>query len=195
MEPVAISELKDIAQYEEIRPEFRRRVMAEKERRRLGVGPVFTFLFENHLTVLYQVQEMMRAERIVRPDAIAYEVDTYNELIPRPGALGATLLIEFTDPVERARELTRLVGLEGHIWLTAAGLPSVAGVLDARQLDEGKISSVQYIHFPLTPAHPEAWRKLGGEGGLRLEVDHPHYTHATVLPPILAEALAGDLGV
>ena len=125
MEPVKRDEVMDIAQYERIRPDFRGKVLADKERRRVAVGPAFTFLFENRLTVLYQVQEMLRVERIVDEKAIAHEVRTYNELIPPAGGLGATLLLEYTDPAERAVALQQLVGLERHVRLELDGLPPV----------------------------------------------------------------------
>jgi hypothetical protein len=194
MKRVKQSEVADIAAYEKVRPAFRERVLADKERRRLGVGPVFTFLFENHLTVLYQVQEMMRSERIVEQRAIAHEVETYNELIPPDGGLGATLLIEYTDPAERAAGLARLVGLERHVRLEIGALPPVAGRFDTRQMSEDKLSSVQYLAFPLDEEHRRAWRGEGGAGRIRLAVDHPHYAHEAVLPPLTVEALAEDLG-
>ena len=195
MKAVTLSEVKNIADYETIRQEFRSRVMTEKEHRRLTVGAVFTFLFENHLTVLYQVQEMMRTERIVKEKAIQYEIETYNELIPGTGSLGATLLIEFTDPEERAVELVRLVGIENHIKLMVGDLPPILGRFDERQMNDKKISSVQYILFRFEDVHLREWKSLGGAGKIRIEVDHPHYTHQASVPPTMAEALAEDLGL
>ncbi len=193
MEPVKLEEIVDIAQYERIRPDFRSRVLADKERRRVAVGPVFTFLFENHLTVLYQVQEMMRAERIVAEQAIAYEMRTYNELIPPAGGLGATLLLEYTDPAERAVALQKLVGLERHVRLELDGLPPVPGQFDTRQMDERKVSSVQYLRFPLAAEHRARWNELGRAGRIRIGVDHPYYRHSATLAPEAAAALGEDL--
>ena len=193
MEPVQLNEIVDIAQYERIRPEFRSKVLGEKERRRVEVGPAFAFLFENHLTVLYQVQEMLRVERIVAEQAIAHEVRTYNELIPPAGGLGASLFIEYTDPAERGPALARLVGLERHIRLELDGLPPVPGRFDTRQMSDDKISSVQYLQFALTAQHRARWAELGRAGRIRLVVDHPHYRHAAVFPPAVAAALAEDL--
>ena len=194
MEPVKRDEVVDIAQYERIRPDFRGKVLADKERRRVAVGPAFTFLFENHLTVLYQVQEMLRVERIVDEKAIAHEVRTYNELIPPAGGLGATLLLEYTDPAERAVALQQLVSLERHVRLELDGLPPVPGRFDTRQLDARKVSSVQYLQFPLTDAHRARWIELGRAGGIRVVVDLPHYRHSATLSPDAAAALAEDLG-
>ena len=193
MERVKPDEVLDIAQYERIRPDFRTKVLEAKEHRRVTVGPVFTFLFENHLTVLYQVQEMMRVERIVEPKAIAHEISTYNELIPPAGGLGATLLLEYTDPVERDRELRKLLGLEKHVRLELDGLPAVNGQFDTRQWNDEKVSSVQYLTFPLAAEHRAQWSALGNAGRIRLVVDHPHYRYQTVLTPETVAALGEDL--
>jgi hypothetical protein len=98
MNKVGLSEILDIAQYEKARGEFRRRDIALKKNRRLPVGPRVTFVFENHDTVLFQIQEMMRAERIVNDDAVQHEIDTYNQLLPEESELAATMLIELPDP-------------------------------------------------------------------------------------------------
>ena len=192
MEPVKMDELVDIAQYERIRNEFRGKVMAVKDQRRVQAGPVLTFLFENRLTVLYQVQEMMRAERMVSMEAIRHEVDTYNELLPESGGLGATLLIEYTDPVERAAGLKALLGLDRHIWLHVGELPPVLGAFDTRQIGEEKLSSVQYLRFALTPEHHEVWAAAGAHGKIRVVVDHPAYIHEVTLTPQQASALQED---
>lgn len=195
MKPVTLSEVKNIADYEAIRTEFRTSVIAEKERRRLTVGAVFTFLFENHLTVLYQVQEMIRTERIVKEEAIQYEIETYNELIPETGSLGATLMIEFIDPEERAVELARLVGIENHIKLVVGDLPPIPGRFDDRQMNDKKISSVQYILFQVDSVHLKEWKAAGGAGKIRIEVDHPYFTHQAPMPSGMVAALAEDLGL
>lgn len=195
MEPVKMSEVADIAQYERVRPGFRAEALAVKERRRVGVGPAFTFLFENRTTVLYQVQEMMRVERIVEPKAIEHEISTYNELLAPEGSLGATLLLEFVDPGVRAVELTRLVGMENHVHMAIGRLPPVTGAFDMRQVDSHKVSSVQYLQFNLTPAHREAWDQAASEGAIRVVVDHPHYGHEAVLSGDVARALGEDLGL
>ena len=192
MEPVNLSEVLDIAQYEKARPRFRARVLEIKERRRLGVGPAFTFLFENRITVLYQIQEMLRIERIVEDKAIAHEVETYNELIPKFGGLGATLLIEYTDAEERTLRLAELVGIERHVRLLLGELPPLQGEFDTRQVDSERVSAVQYILFPLEEAHRAAWGELGASGGIRLSIDHPRYRHETVLPPRVVAALGED---
>ena len=192
MQPVQFNEIVDIAQYERIRPEFRQGVLRQKEQRRIPLGPNFTFLFENHDTVLYQVQEMMRVERIVEEKAIAHELKTYNELIPPAGGVAATLLIEYIDPAERAVWLKKLVGLENHISLQVGGLPPVPGRFDTRQLDPEKLSSVQYLEFHLEAAHREAWAGAGAESQVKLVCTHPAYQHAQALSNGQLTALAED---
>ncbi len=193
MEPVQLSEVVDFAEYERIRPEFRTRVLAEKELRRLAVGPDFTFLFENHLTLLYQVQEMVRAERIGKEDAIAHEVGTYNQLLPAGKGLAVTLLIEYTDPAERDIHLRKLVGMENHIKLAMEGLPEMKAKFDTRQMNDEKVSAVHYLQFSVEAAHLEAWSEQARSGGIRMVVDHPYYSHDAMLPPQTAEALERDL--
>jgi hypothetical protein len=195
MQPVALSEVLDNPRYEQVRVGFRTRVLAEKERRRVAVGPAFTFLFENRMTVLYQIQEMMRIEGIQDAKAIQHEVDTYNELIPPPGGLTATMLIEYEDADTRARELPLLLGVEKHVWLRLGELPPVAATFDSRQIGEDRVSSVQYLTFALPEAHRRLWAGFtGGRGGqVRLAVDHPHYTWEAALSRETMTALGEDL--
>lgn len=195
MQQVKYEEVVDIAQYERMRPEFREKVMEAKNRRRVRVGGHFTFLFENHLTLLYQVQEMIRVERIVDEKAIAHEVDTYNELVPPTGGLGASLLLEYEDPSERAVGLRELLGIQDHVHLRLGDLPPVKGRFDTRQMGTERISSVQYVQFALSDEHRNAWRELGKAGAIRLAVDHPNYQAEATLPPDVVDALAEDMGV
>ncbi len=117
MRPIAVSEIKNLVEYELERETWRPQVMALKDRRRIRVGDHLTFLFENRDTVRYQIQEMLRIERIVKPAEVAHEVETYNELIPAAGELSACLLIEYESPEERDIRLRELLGLEDHIWI------------------------------------------------------------------------------
>ena len=192
MQPVTIAEVLDNRAYESARPEFRSRVLAEKARRRVPVGPHFTFLFENRLTVLYQVQEMMRIEGITDAHAIQHEVDTYNELVPPQGGLSATLLMEYEDATARARELPRLLGVEKHVWLHVGELPPVAAKFDVRQIGEDRVSSVQYLTFALPDAHRRLWPGLGHSKQIRLAVNHPFYTWEAGFSPETTAALADD---
>ncbi len=187
MRTVELSEICNIAEYEVEREQWRPRVLAIKERRRVRLGDHITFLFENRETVRYQIQEMMRIERIVRPRDIAHEVATYNELIPSPGELSATMLLEYETADERAVKLTELLGLERHLWLEVSGAGRVPAVFDARQIATDRISSVQYIKFRLTEEQMKAWR-----GGAAILSDHPAYFAERRLSETELEELAGD---
>ena len=182
-----LAELKNIADYEIERETWRPQVMALKDRRRVRAGDHLTFLFENRDTVRYQVQEMMRIERIVRDHDIRHELETYNELIPAPNGLSACLLIEYETPEQRAVWLRALLGLEDHVWMRVADLPPVRARFDTRQISTDRISSVQYVKFDLGAAASRF-----GEGA-SLIVDHPRYRAETVLAPGVLEELARDL--
>lgn len=177
MQPVDISEIKNIADYEAERETLRPRMMALKDRRRVRLGDHLTFLFENRETVRYQIQEMMRIERIVKPEDIAHEVKTYNELIPARGQLSASLLIEYETPEERAVKLRELLGLEHHIWLEVAGERTRAS-FDPRQIATDRISSVQYVKFDLSEFQRAHWRE-----GASIVCDHPAYQAERKLTP------------
>ena len=187
MNPVELHEIKNIADYEIERRTWRPQIMALKDRRRIRVGEHLTFLFENRETVRYQIQEMMRIERIVDPAAIRHEVDTYNELIPLPGELSASLLIEYETPGERDVALRGLLGLENHVWLAVAGYPPVKARFDTRQISTDRLSSVQYIKFPLTPEMRAHWLE-----GARIIVDHPKLRAEQALTETQLKELAGD---
>ena len=188
--PVDSSEIKDIAAYEVERETWRPQMIAHKDRRRAHLGPHLTFLFEDHDTVRYQIQEMMRIERIVRPAGIRHELDTYNELIPAPGELSSTLLIEYASGEERDCALRRLLGLERHIHLRVGALLPVTARFDTRQISTDRLSAVQYVKFRLPEEHRRQWSRASG---VALVCDHPHYQCEEPLPPALIDELAGDL--
>jgi len=182
MKPIDVSEIKNIAEYELERAELRPRMMALKDRRRVHVGDHLTLLFENRDTVCYQIQEMMRVERMVLPEAIQHEVDTYNELIPSHGDLSACLLIEYESPEERDVRLRELRGLEEHVSIAVADLPPTPAIFDTRQISTDRLSAVQYIKFPLTPEQRARW-----SSGARIVVDH---LNLRVEQPLTAAQLA-----
>lgn len=187
MQPVSISEIKSLADYEIERASLRPRMMALKDRRRVRVGDHLTFLFENRDTVRYQIQEMIRIERTVRLEDIAHEVETYNELIPSENGLCASLLIEYETPEERAVWLQALLGLENHVWMAVGELPPVRARFDTRQISSDRISSVQYVRFDLTPEHVSRFAS-----GARIIVDHPKYRCEQELSPEQIAELAED---
>ena len=156
-------------------------IMAIKHFRRIHLGDYLTFLFENTATVHYQIQEMMRVERIVRDKDIQHELDTYNELIGGKGELGCVLLIEIDDEAERAVKLVEWLDLPRHLYVVAHGKRFYA-TFDERQIGETRVSSVQYLKF-----------HTGGLTPAAIGSDHPKLTVETALSPSQAAALTDDL--
>src|SRR5262245_9626594 len=191
MNKVALSEILDIAQYEKARAEFRRRVIELKKNRRLPVGPMVTFVFENHDTVLFQIQEMMRAERIVNDDAIRHEIDSYNRLLPDENELAATMLIELPDLGRVREEITKFHGVNtGEATYVRVGDERLPGFFDAGQSDDRRISAVQYVRFHFSDAQREAFAT--GASPARLVIDHPNYRHEALIAGAVREELAKD---
>jgi hypothetical protein len=191
MNKVAPSEILDIAQYEKARDEFRRRIIGLKKNRRLPVGPMVTFVFENHDTILFQIQEMMRAERIVDDDAIRREIDTYNQLLPDENELAATMLIELPDAARIRDEITKFHGVNtGEATYVRVGDERLPGVFDAGQSDDRRISAVQYVRFRFSDAQREAF--VTGASPARLVIDHPKYRHEALISGAVREELAKD---
>jgi hypothetical protein len=182
MKPVGRAELLDLATYEGMRGDVRRELMAAKEVRRVHVGEHLTFLFENRRTVWYQIQEMLRTERITDEAAIAHELATYNELLGGPGELGATLLIEIDDPARRAQRLAEWRDLPAHLYARLPDGRRVRPTFDPRQVGETRLSSVQYLKFP-----------VGGQVPVALGVDLPGLASETALASAQQRALQADL--
>jgi len=190
MKKIAREDIVSNEKYREMRNEFRDSVMAAKDSRRVIIPPYLTFLFENTLTMRYQVQEMMRAESIADEKAIQHEIKTYNGLIPDEGEISATLMIEINDPAVRAVKLNELVGLENHIFLEWDGGGSARAEFDESQLDPEKISSVQYIRFRLGKDGAEAFQKTGRAS---IKTTHPGCSYEQELTRKQLEALIEDL--
>jgi hypothetical protein len=182
MRRVERNEIVDYQTYEESREAFRRQVMAAKSRRRIHVGECFTFLFENPMTVRYQIQEMMRAEKIVREKDILHEIETYNQLLGDSGELGCTLLIEIDDPAQRDQKLRQWLDLPEHVYAAMADGSKVRPTVDAAQRDSGRISSVQYLKFAVQGKVPVA-----------IAIDHPGIEAQTQLTDAHRAALAEDM--
>jgi hypothetical protein len=182
MRPVERSEILDYETYEETRDQFRSHVMAEKARRRVHVGAHFTFLFENRLTVRYQVQEMMRTERIVKERDILHEIETYNALLGGDGELGCPLLVEIDDAEARAEKLRVWRGLPERVYARMEDGTIVRPSFDEDQRSIDRISSVQYLKFP-----------VGGRTPAALGVDLPGVASETALSRDERAALAEDL--
>jgi Protein of unknown function (DUF3501) len=190
MRTLQASDLMTLETYARERPAFRARVIAHKKRRTVPVGHHLTLLFEDRLTIKYQIQEMLRIERIFEPEGIAEELAAYNPLIPDGTNLKATLLIEFADATVRAERLRALKGLERTVCLVING-ERVTPVADEdleRENDE-KTSAVHFMRFPI----PEALRAGFAEAEVSIDVSHPAYPHRTVLTADMRQALARDL--
>ena len=191
MKPITLKEILRFEQYEILRPRLRPLFLAEKDRRRLALGPNLTLLFENGATVWYQIEEMIRSERISDEAAIRHEIDTYNELLPRPGELTATMLVEYPEPQTRDVALRELLGLEKHLWICIADRRELAR-FDTRQIATDRISAVQFVRFPLGGLDPEEFEKLAADGQVALEADHPKLSARAPINGALADALARD---
>ncbi|HVC16390.1 MAG TPA: DUF3501 family protein [Rhodanobacter sp.] len=176
--------------YARERPDFRTRVLAHKQRRTLHLGDHLTLLFEDRQTVHYQIQEMLRIERIFEAAGIQDELDAYNPLIPDGSNLKATLLVEYEDEQQRRRELQRLRGLEDHIELQV-GNESVTAIADEdmERSNDDKTSAVHFLRFELTPAMIAGWKH---DAEIIVRCTHPADTVATTLSPEQRHTLAAD---
>ena len=179
--------------YARARNAFRADVMAHKKNRMIHLGDHLTLLFEDELTMQYQVQEMLRLERMFEPELIQEELDVYNPLIPDGSNWKATMMIEYPDAEERQRKLAELTGIEDRVWVQVAGFERVHAIADEdldRTTDE-KTSAVHFMRFELTPQMVAALKQ---GAGLSMGVDHPSYQAAIdPVPPAVYTSLVRDL--
>jgi Protein of unknown function (DUF3501) len=192
MKPISSEEIVPFEQWERLRERLRPLFIHEKDRRRLAVGSHVTLLFENGQTVWYQIEEMVRAEKMSDAGAIGHEIETYNELIPAPGELSATMLIEFGESAERDAALKALLGLERHVWFRA-GEQRLQAKFDTRQMSAESLSAVQFVRFALPAAGQRKFLELAQDGQLAVEIDHPKLAVQAPITGSLAAALAEDL--
>ncbi|HIF92805.1 MAG: DUF3501 family protein [Myxococcales bacterium] len=190
MKEIETSDVLDLTAYEKVREEVLARMIKDKKPRRVHVGEILCFLFENRDTVLFQIQEMTRAERLVSEEAIAGEVAVYNELIPGAAELSATLMIEIPSETSIRSELDRLIGIDEHVHLDIGG-ESVSATFDDKQFQEDRVSAVQYIRFPLGPELAKRFRDP--DVTVELRVDHPNYAGKTVIEGEARASLSADL--
>jgi Protein of unknown function (DUF3501) len=193
MQKLRESDLLSLEHYSRERDEFRARVMAHKKNRKVGVGPNTMWLFEDRLTVQYQVQEMLRTERIFEAEGIAEELAAYNPLIPDGRNWKATFLIEYADAETRRVQLERLRGVEDRCWVQVAGCQKVYAIADEdlERENEFKTSAVHFLRFELSESMVA---RLKAGAALSLGIDHPAYQHDLApVPANVRDALAADL--
>jgi hypothetical protein len=194
MKKLTRKDLYNLEYYSEFRPEFRAKVMEHKKFRRIQVGPHATFYFEDRLTIHYQVQEMLRVERIFESDGINDELAAYNPLIPDGSNWKATFMIEYTDVEERKKALKKMIGIETRVWVRVDGFERVWAIADEdinRQTEE-KTSSVHFLRFELSTEMAAAVKNGAAMG---VGVDHDVYRHQLYpIPDSARISLAGDLG-
>jgi hypothetical protein len=193
MQKLTRQDLYTLEDYAETRAAFRAKVLAHKQHRKLRLGPHATLYFEDRMTIHYQVQEMLRVERIFEAKAIQDELNAYNPLIPDGHNFKATFMLEYPDPVERKGALAQLRGIEHQVWLEIDDFERVWAIADEDldRADDQKTSSVHFLRFELTPEMISALKE-----GARLGfgIDHEHYRQQVdVVPESLGTALMADL--
>ena len=193
MSKLSRKDLYSLEEYSEIRDEFRARVIAHKKNRRVDLGENLVLFFEDRLVMHYQVQEMLKAEKIFDAAGIQEELDAYNPLIPDGTNWKATLMIQYVDVVERQQMLSKLVGIEDRVWIQVNDMEKVYAIADEdlERATEDKTSAVHFLRFELTPTMIAAVHK---GGNIAAGVDHENYT-ATVdhVADNVARSLANDL--
>ncbi len=191
MKKIEIEELHPLAEYEKIRDSYRQGIMEEKKKRRVQVGPYVSLTFENRETILFQIQEMLRVERVEDPAKVQEEIDVYNELIPEEGELSATLFIEITDEGKIKEILDRLIGIDQpNIVYFQIGKKKVPALFEGGRSTEEKISAVHYVRFKWSPTTIETFRS---EKDNYLVVEHPNYKERTPISEETKKALLDDL--
>ena len=191
MQKLTRADLLTLEAYHDKRIDMRRAVLAHKARRKVFIGAHAALYFEDRLTVQYQIQEMLRIERIFASDAIEDELSAYNPLIPDGDNLKATFMLEYEHVEERQAALAALCGVEDSVWLEVAGQPRIAAIADEdlERADEGKTSAVHFLRFQLPTAAVTAFKQ-----GLSVKfaIEHPAYRAEAILETTVREALAAD---
>jgi len=186
-------DLMGLEQYSTARKDFRAKVLEHKRDRNLALGPNATWSFEDRLTMQYQVQEMLRVERIFEADAIQEELDAYNPLIPDGRNWKATFLLEFPDVEERRQRLAQLKGVEDRCWVQVTGFDRVFAIADEdlERENDDKTSSVHFLRFELSP---QMCAQVKAGAAIGAGIDHDNYRHAVAsLPQNLRDSLAKDI--
>jgi hypothetical protein len=182
-------DIKDLRAYEREREAFLAEIISMKKRRRIKLGDIMSIVFENAATMRFQVQEMARAEKMLREEQIAHELDTYNRLLPGTGELSGTLFLEIDDDEALRYWLPRLVGIEQYVHFVVGGEVASAREEDVERLTREDITStVHYLKFSFTPEQQRAF----ADGPVRIVVDHPEYSADVTLSDEQRDDLVGD---
>ncbi len=193
MRKVSKEDILNLYEYEKVRDQKIREITQLKKKRRVHVGDKITIVFENYDTVWFQIQEMIRAERMVKDEDIQFEIDTYNELIPEKNQLSFTLFIEIPDEAERRRELPKLVGIHNSVYFHIGNKYTLRAYAEERSDEDyetGKAAVVHFMKVDLTPEQVEAFK---GEP-VRIEINHENYKAMVELPEEVKRELVKDLG-
>jgi hypothetical protein len=194
MKRLSLDDIVDRERYRALRPSYRAAIIRYKRSRRIAVGERITLLFEDRETLRFQIHEMIWVERISLPEKIQHELDTYNELMPADRELSATLFIEITDAKRIRPELDRLIGVDEHVSLRIGEPPAELAIrarFDPKQIEEDRISAVQYIKFPFDEPALRAFCDRGLRA--RLRIDHPNYAREVEIPAETRSCLIRDL--
>jgi hypothetical protein len=194
MRPLRLEEIAGLEAYAEVRDAYRRELIAYKQARRMAVGEQVTLLFEDRETLRFQVQEMLRVEQIDAPERVQHELDVYNQLMPGERELSATLFVEIQEASRIREELDRLIGIDEHVALRlgrGGDVRRVRAHFDPKQMEEERISAVQYIRFALDAE--DADRLADARVPAAVEIDHPRYAREAVLPGALRAGLVAGL--
>ena len=192
MKQLTRNDLYSLEKYSEIKTDFRAKVMEHKKHRRVPVGDHATLYFEDALTMQYQVQEMLRLERMFEPEAIQDELDVYNPLIPNGSNWKATFMVEYDDVEERKKALAQLIGIENTVWVKVGNFDKVFAIAneDLDRTAPDKTSAVHFMRFELTPEMVAAVKQ---GAAIKAGIDHPAYKKEIELPEDKRDSLAGDL--
>jgi len=189
MKPISLDDIRGIAAYEKIRAEFRQHIIELKKKRRIAIGAKVSLVFENRDTVIFQIQEMMRAEKITDLDKIREEIEVYNGLIPGPRDLSATLFLEIEDQSHLRDDLLKFLGVDEAVFLTI-GARKIQARFEQGRSKEDKISAVQYVKFPLTADERAAFT---GPAEATLLIEHPNYQAQVRMDAATRKSLIADL--
>lgn len=190
MRKIELSDLKNILDYEKVRNEFRKKIIDLKRNRRLKVGDKITLTFENRQTVTFQIEEMLRIERIVDEEKIKSEIESYNELIPGENELSATLFVEVVEQDQIKPVLDSLVGLNRDSVFLEIGEEKIPAIFEEGHATDDRISAVQYIKFKLSAS--EVQKFVQSSANARVIIRHPHYNAMADLPEEMRKSLLYD---